>query len=182
VVRGDVHQIKMPGKRGHIQEGRRFAVIVQADDLLVLSTVVICPTSRSGASRPLGRSSCDPAALAEAARISDLTTSPGARASLSIQDLTLGRRGIPTRDEEPRSRLDRLLDHECQDSIGIALADYEPARIGLAPLRATVPVPDDNVAVPDRLLRLDDSDRTSPELVQGGLRSEQLRSVWVKTY
>ena len=28
--------------------------------------------------------------------------------------------------------------------------------------------------VPDRLLRLDDRDRTSPELVQGGLRSEQL--------
>jgi mRNA interferase MazF len=37
----------MPGKRGHVQAGRRFAVIVQADDLLALSTVVICPTSRS---------------------------------------------------------------------------------------------------------------------------------------
>jgi mRNA interferase MazF len=37
----------MPGKRGHVQEGRRFAVIVQADDLLALSTVVVCPTSRS---------------------------------------------------------------------------------------------------------------------------------------
>jgi mRNA interferase MazF len=37
----------MPGKRGHVQEGRRFAVIVHADDLLALSTVVICPTSRS---------------------------------------------------------------------------------------------------------------------------------------
>jgi mRNA interferase MazF len=47
VVRGDVHQIKLPGKRGHVQEGRRYAVIVQADDLLALSTVVICPTSRS---------------------------------------------------------------------------------------------------------------------------------------
>jgi hypothetical protein len=30
------------------------------------------------------------------------------------------------------------------------------------------------VAVPDRLLRLDDRDPASPELVQGGLRSEQL--------
>jgi mRNA interferase MazF len=47
VVRGDVHQIKLPSKRGHVQEGRRYAVIVQADDLLALSTVVICPTSRS---------------------------------------------------------------------------------------------------------------------------------------
>jgi mRNA interferase MazF len=47
VVRGDVHQIKLPGRRGHVQQGRRCAVIVQADDLLTLSTVVICPTSRS---------------------------------------------------------------------------------------------------------------------------------------
>jgi mRNA interferase MazF len=47
VVRGDVHRIKMPGKRGHVQEARRYAVTVQADDLLALSTVVICPTSRS---------------------------------------------------------------------------------------------------------------------------------------
>jgi mRNA interferase MazF len=37
----------MPNKRGHAQEGHRFAVIVQADDLLALSTVIICPTSRS---------------------------------------------------------------------------------------------------------------------------------------
>jgi mRNA interferase MazF len=47
VVRGDVHQIKLPGERGHVQESNRFAVIVQADDLLALSTVVVCPTSRS---------------------------------------------------------------------------------------------------------------------------------------
>lgn len=47
MVRGDVHRIKPPGKRGHVQQGRRYAVIVQADDLLALSTVVICPTSRS---------------------------------------------------------------------------------------------------------------------------------------
>ena len=47
MVRGDVHAIKLPGKRGHVQQGRRFAVIVQASELLALSTVVICPTSRS---------------------------------------------------------------------------------------------------------------------------------------
>ena len=47
MVRGDVHRIKLPGKRGHVQEGRRYAVIVQADDLLALSTVVVCPTSRA---------------------------------------------------------------------------------------------------------------------------------------
>lgn len=47
MVRGDVHEIKLPTKRGNVQSGRRYAVVVQADDLLSLSTVVICPTSRS---------------------------------------------------------------------------------------------------------------------------------------
>jgi mRNA interferase MazF len=47
VVRGDVHAIKLPGRRGRVQSGRRYAVIVQADDLLSLSTIVICPTSRA---------------------------------------------------------------------------------------------------------------------------------------
>jgi mRNA interferase MazF len=47
VVRGDVHAITLARRRGHIQHGRRFAVIVQADDLLSLSTVLICPTSTS---------------------------------------------------------------------------------------------------------------------------------------
>jgi mRNA interferase MazF len=47
VVRGDLHEINLPTRRGHVQHGRRYAVIVQADDLLALSTVVICPTSRS---------------------------------------------------------------------------------------------------------------------------------------
>ena len=30
-----------------MQHGRRFAVIVQADDLLALSTILVCPTSTS---------------------------------------------------------------------------------------------------------------------------------------
>ena len=47
MVRGDVHAITMPSKRGRVQQGPRFAVVIQADDLLGLSTVVICPTSRS---------------------------------------------------------------------------------------------------------------------------------------
>jgi len=47
VVRGDVHAITPPRGRGHAQYGRRFGVIVQADDLLSLSTVVVCPTSQS---------------------------------------------------------------------------------------------------------------------------------------
>jgi len=47
VVRGDVHEIKLPKGRGHVQHGPRYAVVVQADDLLSLSTIVICPTSTS---------------------------------------------------------------------------------------------------------------------------------------
>jgi mRNA interferase MazF len=47
VVRGDVHEITLPRRRGRVQHGRRFAVIVQADDLLALSTIVVCPTSTS---------------------------------------------------------------------------------------------------------------------------------------
>jgi mRNA interferase MazF len=47
VVRGDVHAITLAQRRGRVQRGRRFAVIVQADDLLALSTVVVCPTSTS---------------------------------------------------------------------------------------------------------------------------------------
>ena len=47
MVQGDVHAITLPRERGRAQHGRRFAVIVQADDLLALSTVAICPTSQS---------------------------------------------------------------------------------------------------------------------------------------
>lgn len=47
MVRGDVHSISVPRQRGRVQHGRRYAVIVQADDLLALSTVIMCPTSTS---------------------------------------------------------------------------------------------------------------------------------------
>ncbi len=47
MVRGDVHAITFPRKRGHVQHGRRYAVIVQSDDLLTLSTIAVCPTSSS---------------------------------------------------------------------------------------------------------------------------------------
>ena len=47
MVRGDVHAVTLTSRRGRVQHGRRYAVIVQADDLLALSTVVVCPTSTS---------------------------------------------------------------------------------------------------------------------------------------
>lgn len=45
MVRGDVHAVTLPRRRGRVQHGRRYAVVVQADDLLALSTVAVCPTS-----------------------------------------------------------------------------------------------------------------------------------------
>lgn len=47
MVRGDVHAITLPGRRRRVQHGRPFGVVVQADDLLSLSTVVVCPTSQT---------------------------------------------------------------------------------------------------------------------------------------
>lgn len=46
MVRGEVFRLPAPkGARGHEQRGARFAVIVQADELLGLSTVIVAPTS-----------------------------------------------------------------------------------------------------------------------------------------
>ena len=48
MVRGEVFCLPAPKRaRGHEQQGARYAVIVQADDLLNLSTVLIAPTSTS---------------------------------------------------------------------------------------------------------------------------------------
>lgn len=47
MVRGDVHAIKLPRRRGRVQHGSRYAVVVQTDDLPALSTVVVCLTSSS---------------------------------------------------------------------------------------------------------------------------------------
>jgi mRNA interferase MazF len=49
VTRGDVYRIRLPASRGHEQRGPRFAVIVQADELLGLSTAIVAPLSRSAA-------------------------------------------------------------------------------------------------------------------------------------
>ncbi len=49
MIRGDVHRVRPPAGRGHEQRGPRFAVVVQADELLGLSTVLVAPTSRSAA-------------------------------------------------------------------------------------------------------------------------------------
>ena len=50
-MRGDIHRLRAPrGARGSEQQGTRYAVIVQSDDLM-LSTVLVAPTSRSAPPR-----------------------------------------------------------------------------------------------------------------------------------
>jgi mRNA interferase MazF len=50
-VRGDVHRLRAPrGARGNEQRGVRYAVILQSDDLM-LSTLLVAPTSRSAQPR-----------------------------------------------------------------------------------------------------------------------------------
>lgn len=49
MTRGDVFRVRLPRGRGHEQQGPRYAVIVQADELLGLSTAIVAPTSRSAA-------------------------------------------------------------------------------------------------------------------------------------
>jgi mRNA interferase MazF len=47
VTRGDVYRIRLPaGGRGREQRGARYGVLVQADEMLGLSTVLLAPTSR----------------------------------------------------------------------------------------------------------------------------------------
>jgi mRNA interferase MazF len=49
VTRGEIYRVRLPGRRGREQAGPRYAVIVQAEELLGLSTVIVAPTSRSAA-------------------------------------------------------------------------------------------------------------------------------------
>ena len=50
-VRGDVHRLRAPKRtRGHEQQGERYGVILQSDDL-ILSTVLVAPTSTSAVAR-----------------------------------------------------------------------------------------------------------------------------------
>jgi mRNA interferase MazF len=52
VVRGEVFRLRVPRRtRGSDQRGVRHAVIVQADELLALSTVLVSPTSRAAPPR-----------------------------------------------------------------------------------------------------------------------------------
>jgi mRNA interferase MazF len=46
MVRGEVFRLPAPkGARGNEQRGARYAVVVQADELMALSTTLVAPTS-----------------------------------------------------------------------------------------------------------------------------------------
>lgn len=48
MVRGEVFRLPSPrGARGHEQRGARYAVVVQADEFLDLTTTLVAPTSAS---------------------------------------------------------------------------------------------------------------------------------------
>ena len=47
MLRGDVYRFRLPKGIGHEQHGDRFGVVVQADELLPRSVVIVAPTSRS---------------------------------------------------------------------------------------------------------------------------------------
>ncbi len=45
--RGEVYRFRAPKGVGHEQQGVRYGVVVQADELLPRSVVIVAPTSRS---------------------------------------------------------------------------------------------------------------------------------------
>ena len=47
MLRGDLHRLRLPKGVGYEQHGDRFAVVVQADEFLPRSVVIVAPTSRS---------------------------------------------------------------------------------------------------------------------------------------
>jgi len=49
VTRGDVFRVRLPAGWGHEPRGPRYAVIVQAYELLGLSTAIVAPRSHSAA-------------------------------------------------------------------------------------------------------------------------------------
>jgi mRNA interferase MazF len=50
VLRGDIYRFRLPKGIGHEQHGERFGVVVQANEFLPRSVVLVAPTSRSARS------------------------------------------------------------------------------------------------------------------------------------
>ena len=50
MIRGEIYRVRPPRGPGHEQQGQRFGVVVQANELLPRSVVLIALTSRSARS------------------------------------------------------------------------------------------------------------------------------------
>jgi mRNA interferase MazF len=92
MVRGEVVRVAAPRRaRGHEQQGSRPAVIVQSDDLLTLSTVLVAPTSRSAAPatfRPvIDLSGTTTRVLTDQVRVLDAQSITGSLGRLSAEEL-----------------------------------------------------------------------------------------------
>ena len=46
MLRGDVYRFRLPKGAGHEQHGDRFGVVVQANEFLPRSVIIVAPTSR----------------------------------------------------------------------------------------------------------------------------------------
>ncbi|HEX4837024.1 MAG TPA: type II toxin-antitoxin system PemK/MazF family toxin [Solirubrobacteraceae bacterium] len=92
MVRGEVVRVAAPRRAsGHEQKGARPAVIVQSDDLLALSTVLVAPTSRSAAPatfRPvIDLSGTTTRVLTDQVRVLDAQSITGSLGHLSREEL-----------------------------------------------------------------------------------------------
>ena len=90
--RGEIVRLMPPRRaRGHEQQGSRPGVIVQADELLALSTVLVAPTSRSAAPttfRPLVEVSGEMTrVLTDQLRVLDVQTVKSGFGRLAPQEL-----------------------------------------------------------------------------------------------
>jgi mRNA interferase MazF len=97
MVRGELRRLPAQRTRGgHEQQGARYAVIVQSDDLLVLSTALVAPTSRSARAasfRPLieidgtpTRVMVDQTSVVDIERLGDLAGRLGADELRAVDD------------------------------------------------------------------------------------------------
>ena len=93
-MRGDIHRLRASsGARGSEQRGSRYAVIVQSDDLM-LSTVLVAPTSRSAPPRifrpTITVNDEQTQVLIEQTSASYRGTKQGARLQIGARDISTG--------------------------------------------------------------------------------------------
>jgi mRNA interferase MazF len=92
MTRGEVFELRAPRRpRGHEQQGPRYGVVVQADELLHLSTVVVAPTStqaRAASWRPRIEVAGEPTrVLVEQLRATDYSRLGDSQGHLSVDEL-----------------------------------------------------------------------------------------------